>query len=445
MANVTDLELDIRLQELAEGLGLSVYEFVTGGYVNLTTYNLDMNAVKARLDAIDVFNESDSVETVVERLEKLRDLFENTDGDLITTVISDIAANGAAITDEVAARTAADALLDGKITTVDAKITAVDAKVEAEKTRVNGLVSGLEGRVTAEEAKSVTFGSDIAVLKGDDTVAGSVANLVKGEADRSKAVDGNLADLTTTIKTNLVAAINEVKAGIAAGTVYADQVKSDLQALISTVDGKTTAAQAEIDAIEAAIGLSENGSFTPVDGSDTLLEYIKNTDGDADKIIKALKKLAKSAKAADAVLDAKIVAEKARAEGIEAGLQSQIDTLSGGNTTSISDLTGRVDTLETILNDSTVDGNLVKGVPHRVSDLEAGLVTAVAAIGSSKTEAVNEAKAYADDKFLGVPQIQNLDICAAVNKFRSKLFLAPVTCDGSTIPTPGDQGQGGGL
>ena len=324
-------------------------------------------------------------------------------------------------------------------------ITPSDEKVEAEKTRVNGLVSGLEGRVAAEEAKSVTFGSDIAVLKGDDTVAGSVANLVKGEADRSKAVDGNLADLTTTIKTNLVAAINEVKAGIAAGTVYADQVKSDLQALISTVDGKTTAAQAEIDAIEAAIGLSETGTFTPVDGSETLLEYIKNTDGDANTIIKALKKLAKSAKAADLALDAKIDAEKARAEGIEAGLQSQINTLSGGNTTSIADLTGRVDTIESTLNDKTVDGNLVKGVTHRVGDLEAGLVDAVAAIGSSKTEAVNEAKAYADDKFLGVPQIQNLDICAAVNKFRSKLFLAPVTCDGSTIPTPGDQGQGGGL
>lgn len=441
MANVTDLELDIRLQELAEGLGLSVYEFVTGGFVNLETYQLNLAAINTRLDAIDVLNGSDGVETVVERLETLRNLFETTDGDLITTVIADIAANKTSITAEVAARTAADAVLDGKVVAVDAKVAVLDAKVEAEKTRVSGLVTGLEGRVAAEEAKSVTFGSDLAVLKGDATVAGSVANLVKGEADRSKAVDGNLADLTTTVKTNLVAAINEVKAGIAAGTVYADQVKSELQTLISVVDGKATIAQAEIDAIEAAIGLSETGTFTPIDGSDSLLEYIKNTDGDANTVIKALKKLAKSAKAADAVLDAKIVAEKARAEGIEAGLQSQINTLSGGNTTSIADLTGRVTAVESTLNDKTVDGNLVKGITHRVGDLEAGLTAAVTAIENAKTAGVD--KAYTDDKFLGVPQIQNLDICAAVNKFRAKLFLAPKVCDGST--TPVDQGQGGGL
>ncbi len=107
MANITDVELDIRLQELAEGLGLSVYEFVSAGYVNLETYQLNLAAINARLDAIDVLNGSDGVETVGERLETLRNIFETTDGDLITTVIADIAANKSAIESEKAAREAA--------------------------------------------------------------------------------------------------------------------------------------------------------------------------------------------------------------------------------------------------------------------------------------------------------------------------------------------------
>ena len=305
MANVTAEELDLRSIELAEGLGLSAAEFVEAGYVNKATYTLDVNAIKARLDAIDVFNESDNVETVVERLEALRNVFENADGDLITTVINDIAANKAAVEAEVASRVAANAVLDGKITAVDAKVTAVDAKVATEKTRAQGVEAGLDSRLVAEEAKSVTFAADLAALKGDETVAGSVAYAVKAEADRSKAVDGKLEDLTTNVKTNLVAAINEVKAGIAAGQNYADSVKNALEAAIAVVDGKVTATQAEVDA--------------------------------------------------------KIAAEKTRAEGVEAKLQSQINTLSGGNTTSISDLTERVTTLEADVNDKTVDGHLVKG------------------------------------------------------------------------------------
>ena len=112
----------------------------------------------------------------------------------------------------------------------------------------------------------------------------------------------------------------------------------------------------------------------------------------------------------------------------------------------ITDLAGRVSTLESSVNDVTDgQGVVTKGLKTKVADLEAAVAAEAVARSLEVSAGVADAKADADDKFLGVAQIQNLDICAAVNKFRSKLFLAPKVCDGSS--NGGNQGGtvGGGL
>ena len=426
MANVTTEELDLRLVEFAEGLGLSVYEFVNGGYVNLTNYTLDMAAINARLNAIDIFNESDGVETVVERLEALRNVFENGDGDLITTVINDIAQNKSDIVAEVARATAAEATLAGRATALETATSANAAAIAAEVTRATGVEAGLRTDVTAVTAQVATNTANIAVLKGNDTVVGSVASAVKAEADRTKAVTGNLNDLTTTAKSNLVAAINEL---VSTGSTSA----ANVAALV-----------AELDAVEASVGLNSDGSFTAEDGSDSLYSYITNLGGDADSIKKQIRKLAKNAKAADVALSGRIDALEVKKATDVANLQSQINSLSGGASGSIGDIAGRVTAVENTLND-TVDGNgvPVKGLVTKVSEVTSALATEVSDRVAGDASTLAAAKAYADGKFLGVPEIQALNICGAVNAFRAKLNQTPNNCAGGVTPPPAGGGDEG--
>ena len=460
MANITDVELDIRLQELAEGLGLSVYEFVTAGYVNLETYQLDIAAINNRLNAIDVFNESDGVETVVERLETLRNIFETASGDLITTVIADIASNKTAIASEKAAREAAVSAVETRVTTLETSATTLDNKIAAEKVARESADLIIDNKVQVVATDLTGVKARLDVIEGSETVEGSIKKAVKVEKDRSLAVSGDLSNLaaefTGATRENLVAAINSLKASIVASTDHSSTSYDSLVTIISAL-------QAELDKVESSIGLDSTGGFTPVDGADSVLEYIASLNGDADSVVKALKKLAKKAKEADAALDAKIsvvdgkvAAEKSRAETAEAAeklaretkdadLQAQINALSGGSSSSITDLTGRVSTLESAVNDVTDgQGVVTKGLKSKVADLQAAQAAEVVARDAAVAAGVAEAKAYADENYLGVPQIQNLDICAAVNKFRSKLFLAPKVCNGST-PVDNGGSQGGGL
>lgn len=451
MANITEVELDIRLQELAEGLGLSVYEFVSAGYVNLETYQLNLNAINARLDAIDVLNGTDGVEAVVERLETLRNIFETTDGDLITTVIADIAVNKFAIESEKTSRESANAALNTRVTVLETSSTTLDNKIAAEKVAREAADIVLDNKIQVATTDLTGVKARLDVIEGSETVEGSIKQAVKVEKDRSLAVSGDLSNLaaefTGATRENLVSAINSLKASLFASN---DNTSTSYDSLVSVIN----ALQAELDKVESSIGLDATGGFTPVDGSDSVLEYIANLNGDADSVVKALKKLAKKAKESDAALDAKITvidgkvtAEKARAEAKEADLQAQITALGGGSSSSITDLSGSVSTLETTVNDVTDgQGVVTKGLKSKVTDLQAAVAAESVARSLEVSAGVADAKAYTDDKFLGVAQIQNLDICAAVNKFRSKLFLAPKVCDGSTPPADGgDQGQGGGL
>ena len=67
------------------------------------------------------------------------------------------------------------------------------------------------------DGQVATNKSDIAKLNGDASTDGSVAKAVKDSADAINAKIGTLADLDTTAKTDLVNAINEVRAAVDVG------------------------------------------------------------------------------------------------------------------------------------------------------------------------------------------------------------------------------------
>lgn len=109
------------------------------------------------------------------------------------------------------------------------EVEAVDGKADANATAIEAINNVDTGILkTAQtyadtkvqelaDGQVATNKSDIAKLNGDASTEGSVAKAVKDSADALDAKIGTLADLDTTAKTDLVNAINEVRAAVDAG------------------------------------------------------------------------------------------------------------------------------------------------------------------------------------------------------------------------------------
>jgi len=74
-----------------------------------------------------------------------------------------------------------------------------------------------KAEVEAVDGKADANATAIEKLNGDESTDGSVAKAVKDSADAINTKIGTLADLNTTAKTDLVVAINEVRAAVDAG------------------------------------------------------------------------------------------------------------------------------------------------------------------------------------------------------------------------------------
>ena len=107
-----------------------------------------------------------------------------------------------------------------------AEVKAVEDKADANKASIdaiNNVDTGIlktakdyadsKGKDLADGAVA-TNTSAIATLNGDETTAGSVKKAVKDASDTINAKIGDVSTLTTTEKTNLVGAVNEVKSAV---------------------------------------------------------------------------------------------------------------------------------------------------------------------------------------------------------------------------------------
>ena len=211
--NVTTDEMETALTNLAQSMGLSVKEYVEGGFLDLTTYGQDKANILARLDAIDVISDEDDIETLAEKIKSINTVLSNDEGqlqgilDLINVNKSDIATEKARAKGvEAGLRTDVDNALAKGVTNANdiSDIQTALSDLEGVNTVA---VDELKARVTDTE-------SQIATLEADATVEGSVDNKIAVETARAKSVSGTLSDLTTEDKTNLVGAINEVQSEV---------------------------------------------------------------------------------------------------------------------------------------------------------------------------------------------------------------------------------------
>jgi len=424
--NVTTDELQQALVDLATSMGLSVKEYVEGGFLDLQTYGTDKAAIIARLDAIDKIDAADGVETLAEKIAAFNQVLSNDEGQL-QEIVNLITANSASITAESDRAQAAEAQIAGRVDVVEASaasnaqnITNLSNTVAANKTAADDAISGLDTRVTDNENK-------LDILNGDDTIVGSVANAVKQEADRAKAAEAaNRATSDANIATAKQEAIDAAAAYTDTKTAAVQSQVDDLVTAGNDTAAAVTALQGEVDTVESAVGLEADGTFLADDGSDSLYEYVADVAGDANTVRKAIRKVARKAKEADVALGVRIDQEIADRTAAVDALQAQVDDLTGGSGDSLTSLGDRVTVVENDLNDTT-DGNgdLVKGVKSRLTDAENALAAEVSRAQAAEAQALADAKAYTDSVTI---KAASMDICFVGNAFRGALGLADNDC-----------------
>ena len=247
---------------------------------------------------------------------------------------------------------------DGKLATakteisaeIDADVKVVNDALEAYKTSNNEALAGV--KATAEAAatkaytdeeldkkvdkvtgKSLVDDSEIAKLAG---VSAGANKVEKSDVNGNIKVDGAEVVVYTHPATHTVSEIADFDASVKA---YDYATKAEAQAM---ADGKDEAiaaakksgddAQADVDALEAYVG-----TFTASEGVDTVVKYIdaKTANIASDERVNAIDNRVKAieddylVEADKTELAGLVTAEKERAEGIEAGLRTDVNTIMG--------------------------------------------------------------------------------------------------------------------
>ena len=212
--------------------------------------------------------------------------------------------------------------------------------------------------------------------------------------------------------------IQQNQAAINDEVTRATGVEADLQSQITATANKAnsnetaiSANASEIAGVKGRMDAAE-ATLTTLTGDETVTGSIKKQVAD-----EAARTNAAIATAKQEAIDTSKAYTDTEVASAKSDLQAQIDQITGGAEGSISELNGRVTALENDMNDTTdADGNLVKGVKTRLSDVEA-----------RAEEVLVEAKAYTDAHVL---KASSMDICGIGNKFRQALGLADATCGG---------------
>ncbi len=272
--NVTTEELEIALSDLAESMGLSVVEYVQSlGYATVAEVTAQGGDFQAQLDAITEISDN-GVESLAEKIKAINDVLVDENG-VIQAIYTKIQENKQLALDETARATGVEADLQTQVTANlnkgNSNATAISdltGVVSANKTASENADSALDTRVIATEG-------DLTTLKGDATVAGSVAHSVEQERLRAVASEANNRAVSD--------------ANIASETTRATGVESDLQTQINDITGGGESSISSLqDALNAEITRAtgiEAGLRTDVDGANAraaVLEDTLNDTTDAD-------------------------------------------------------------------------------------------------------------------------------------------------------------------
>ena len=168
--NVTTDELEDALKDLLVEVAAGTKEYAEGTFLDLVTYATDKSEVLARLNAIDLVDADDDIESLAEKLASAYAVISNDEGEL-------------------------QAILDMINTN------------KADLATTNTTIATLRGEYDTTKAKAIANENAIAVLNGDDQTEGSVAKAVLdatgGDIDALKdsvtVVEGKVTVLEDTL------------------------------------------------------------------------------------------------------------------------------------------------------------------------------------------------------------------------------------------------------
>ncbi|WP_456390325.1 hypothetical protein [Hydrogenimonas sp.] len=255
-------------------------------------------------------------------------------------------------------------------------------------------------------ARISSLETDVAKLKGDETVAGSVAYAVKQERDRATAAESELQNMIG-YNASIIETLNgdetvegsvskKVKDAVETEKAAREAADANLQAQIDELSGGSgnsiATVKAELDATQAGAGLEEDGSYTPNTATNYIDEATSLKDAD-EKLDAAIKELSDRHEA-----------DKAAAQAGAAEIESRV--------------TANENAIQTLGGDETVDGSVAKTVKDAV---DAEKARAEAAEALAKQEAIDESKAYADATFVTKDAIANISAATLASIFRQAL------------------------
>jgi hypothetical protein len=275
--------------------------FALIGAANATVADIQalVGVIDTQLPTLPPISSADKT-TVLETV--LNGSYERNAIDLNTT---DIAANEQAIANEVTRATAAEGVLDGKITTEkNDRI----ADVNAEEARAIAAEGVLDGKITAETTRATA-------------AEGVLDGKITDETNRAIAAEGVLdGKITQEVADRILDVNTEEARAIAAEGVLDGKITQEVADRIADVNAEETARIADVDAEEARAIAAEG----VLDGKITT-EKTERQAADATLTTNLSNEVTR-ATAAEGVLDGKITAETTRATAAEGVLDGKITT-----------------------------------------------------------------------------------------------------------------------
>lgn len=265
--------------------------------------------------------DSDSLDSLAEIVEA----FQNADDALSASII----ANATAITNEVNRAV-------GKETEINDRVTVEISRAQSAETSLAGLIgaeetariagdNALSARLDTEETKSTSLQSQITA---EVTRATGEESRIEGRLDGeiSRATSAEAANAQN-IQDEIVAravADNQVRTDLGADIVAAEAAaKAHAESQDETMIGDVTVDGTTGNTITDRIATAKAEAITESSNS-VAIENAARIAGDSDLNARVDQEIADRL-AGDAANSAEVAAEQARAEGVEAGLQTQVD------------------------------------------------------------------------------------------------------------------------
>jgi len=258
--NVTTEQLQKALEQLAAQQGQSVHEYVQSqGFAKEADVQAKLNDVLGKINAITKIDADDGVESIAEKINTIQELLNKEDG-AVQQILDKITANEKAISDNSTKIDNNFKLLSDAINALKTSVNTNVSDIKALKTDVASVTKKVSDVETTLDGKINEVKTVVDTLSGDETVEGSVANMLKAEADRAKAVE---AQLNQAIASGNADAI---KQAVAQAKAYTDNAAKEIVENADFASNKVVSGiQDSIAKINSILNDStdENGNLVP--------------------------------------------------------------------------------------------------------------------------------------------------------------------------------------